>query len=110
MDTSDVGAFMTPRQFLEKVIAKFGKELAYYTHPDVQTTAHQVGTPFKDSWTELLCEAKVIKRSESSERYTELERTLSSLYCFELCLTSQNMSMLRGFMEFQQGNLLLTVQ
>lgn len=75
---------MTPRQFVEKIIGTFGSELAYYTHPDVQTTAHQVGTPFKDSWTTLLCEIGTIQRPEFIERYTELERTLSSLYCFEL--------------------------
>jgi putative hydrolase of the HAD superfamily len=75
---------MTPQQFIQIAINQFAQEFIYYTHPDVQTTAHQVGTPFKESWTQLLCDLKVIERSESIERYTELERTLSALYCFTL--------------------------
>lgn len=81
---------MTPRQFLEIAVSKFGKEFTYYTHPDVQVTAHQVGTPFKESWTNFLCETGAIQRSESIERYTELERTLSSLYCFELSMEEKS--------------------
>ncbi|GEM_PF-626695 len=80
---------MTPKQFIEKIISTFGAEIAYYTHPDVQATAHQAGTPFKDSWTNILCEMKIIQRPESIERYTELERTLSSLYCFELSMAEK---------------------
>ena len=97
---------ITPRQFIEKMIDTFGGEFIYYTHPDVQATAHQVGTPFKDSWTTLLCEMGVIQRPASTERYTELERTLSSLYCFELNMQEVSTVQCQGqFVRFEPFSL-----
>ncbi len=77
---------MTPEQFIEKILTPFKTEISYYIHPDVQTTAQQVGTPFKDGWLDIMRKMDIIKYSQSIN-ITELKRTLSALYCFQLSMT-----------------------
>ncbi len=73
-------------EFLDKLAANYKVELNYYTHPGVVITAHQVGALAQQSWSELLIAKGVIPATRGVQKYIELERTLSSLYCLQLCL------------------------
>jgi FMN phosphatase YigB (HAD superfamily) len=70
--------------FAQKVTGHFLNELLYYTDPDVQTTAHQPGVATAESWTQILVAQKSIPKPKTGERFIELERTLTSLYCLNL--------------------------
>lgn len=91
---------MSPRNFLRSIVPVFEKEFTYYTHPDVQVTAHQVGTPSEKSWTSLIATMGVIAQPHDNKRFTELERTLTSLYC--LFLTEQSEDTYLLFTEAQR--------
>jgi FMN phosphatase YigB (HAD superfamily) len=72
--------------FIDFIADNYQEELKYYTHPGVMITAHQVGTLQQSSWSELLISKGVIDATPGVHKYIELERTLSALYCFQLCL------------------------
>jgi FMN phosphatase YigB (HAD superfamily) len=73
-------------EFLDTIAAKYKVELNYYTHPGVAITAHQVGALTQQSWSELLIAKGVIPATKGVHKYIELERTLTALYCLQLCL------------------------
>lgn len=72
-------------QLINTVSLEFPTEIHYYTHPKVQTTAHAVGDPDKANWTKELYENKIIKTlPNTGDRFVEIERTLTALYCYFL--------------------------
>ena len=72
---------------LNLVSSVFPSEILFYTHPDMRTTAHDAGAPEPLSFTAALHEEKMMTAlPKTGDRFTELERTLTSLYCILLLL------------------------
>jgi uncharacterized protein DUF6829 len=87
-------------QVIKTISDDFKIEAKYYTVKGVATTPHAVGeVDKKESWTKELSERKLIASpSEGVDRYIELERTLTALYCY---YASDDYS---AFIEVQKNN------
>jgi hypothetical protein len=72
---------------LNLVAHTFPSEILFYTHPDMRTTAHDAGAAEALSFTAALQEEKMLTaKPKTGDRFTELERTLTALYCILLLL------------------------
>ncbi|MDX1900919.1 MAG: hypothetical protein SFW66_02815 [Gammaproteobacteria bacterium] len=75
------------KNLVELIESEFSTEMNYYATPDVAVTAHAVGDVDSANWTQILFERKIISSlppSSKGDRFIELERSLTSLYCFSL--------------------------
>lgn len=77
----------TIEQVIQLIESTFRVEIAYYAHPNVAITAAATSTATSENWTQKLFERRAISSLppvEKGDRFIEVERTLTSLYCFLL--------------------------
>lgn len=78
---------------IDLITAKFKSEKDYYTRDDVPHSANKVGLTNPFSWTSMLLDLGIVMRApdlKKGDRYQELERTLTSLYCYLLLLNGSD--------------------
>jgi hypothetical protein len=89
-----MGLYGPAKDFLIEVMTTtFRTEMDYYARSDVAHTSHAVGQAHPISWTQELLAAghlTIPPDSSKGDRFVELERTLTVLYCFFLLARSDD--------------------
>ena len=98
--------FKNAEKFIALIESEFSREIKYYAASDVAVTAHAVGGPDAENWTQELFERKIITSlplKEKGDRFIEVERTLTALYCFYLQTVDLNEAY-NAFIKAQKNN------
>ncbi|HLB41829.1 MAG TPA: hypothetical protein VJN02_03060 [Gammaproteobacteria bacterium] len=98
--------FTNSEKFIELIESEFSREIKYYATSDVAVTAHAVGGPDAENWTQELFERKIITSlplKEKGDRFIEVERTLTALYCSYLQKLNLDEAY-NAFIEAQKNN------
>lgn len=77
----------TIEQVIQLIASTFRIEITYYAHSNVAITAAATSVAAAENWTQKLFEEHVIASLppvEKGDRFIEVERTLTSLYCLLL--------------------------